>query len=121
MFILVDGQAKVRIDRNGSPKEIASLRTGDCFGEMSLLTGEKRSATITADTDCEVVEISKEVLAKSLHENPELLKQLSDLLAKRQIQTEGLLAAETPQNVMEAKRDKYAAGFLDRLRLFFEL
>ena len=40
---------------------------------MSLLTGERRSATIQAHTDCEVVEIGKSVLAHSLKENPDLL------------------------------------------------
>lgn len=65
---------------------------GDCLGEMSLLTGERRSATVIAQTDCEVVEIGKEVLARSLKENPELLARLSDLLARRQMETEGVLA-----------------------------
>jgi small-conductance mechanosensitive channel len=66
MFILVDGEATVLVQRNGLPTPVAFLRTGDCFGEMSLLTGEKRSATVIAQTDCEVVEIGKAVLARGL-------------------------------------------------------
>jgi CRP-like cAMP-binding protein len=121
MFILVEGQANVVFERNGSSKLVASLSAGDCFGEMSLLTGEKRSATVVAHTDCEVVEIARPVLAKSLKQSPELLKELSQLLAKRQMENDGALAAETTETGLKARETKIAAGFLDKLRSFFEL
>ena len=123
MFILVDGQAQVFVERNGAPREVAGLASGDCFGEMSLLTGEERSATVVAATDCEVVEITKEVLAKSLQENPSLAQQLSQLLARRQMETEGALAnlAATDQAASTVKETKYAENFLEKLRKFFQL
>ena len=121
MFILVDGEANVVVDRKGFQTHIASLKAGDCFGEMSLLTGEHRSATILANKDCEVVEIGKAVLAHSLKENPELLHKLSELLARRQMETEGLVAANTKAGVMTAKQIEYQATFVDRLREFFEM
>jgi small-conductance mechanosensitive channel/CRP-like cAMP-binding protein len=121
MFILVEGQANVVVERNGSPMHVASLGSGDCFGEMSLLTGEKRSATILAHTDCDVVEIGKPVLARSLKENPDLLSKLSALLAKRQMETEGIVAANTKPSVVEATHTEYANSFRYKLRAFFEL
>jgi small-conductance mechanosensitive channel/CRP-like cAMP-binding protein len=121
MFILVDGEATVVVERNGGLKPVAFLHSGDCFGEMSLLTGERRSATVIAQTDCEVVEIGKAVLARSLKEHPELLAQLSDLLAQRQMETEGILAAEKKGSPAATQHTEYAASFLDRLRRFFEL
>lgn len=121
MFILVEGEANVVFERNGSSKYIASLAAGDCFGEMSLLTGERRSATVVANTDCEVVEIARPILAKSLKQNPELLKELSQLLAKRQMENDGALAAEITETGLKARETKYAAGFLEKLRSFFEL
>jgi len=42
MFILLRGAADVG-SKNGSAIPVATLRSGDCFGEMSLLTGEKRT------------------------------------------------------------------------------
>src|SRR5579864_7140519 len=56
MFVIVDGEAKVTIDPAG--QEVARLASGGFFGEMSLLTGEPRSATVSAVTDCELLEIT---------------------------------------------------------------
>ena len=121
MFVLVEGQATVVVEGNAGLTPVAFLRSGDCFGEMSLLTGERRRATVIAQTDCEVVEIGKAILARSLKENPALLSQLSELLARRQVETEGILAAEKQGGGAEAQHTQYAAGFLDKLRAFFEL
>jgi small-conductance mechanosensitive channel/CRP-like cAMP-binding protein len=121
MFIIVEGQANVLSERNGFSSLLASLGAGECFGEMSLLTGEKRTATVVAHTDCELVEIAKPVLAKSLKDHPELLKELSDLLARRQMDTEGILAKNTSDTNLVTQQKKYAQTFLDTLRSFFEL
>ena len=121
MFILVAGEANVVVERNGVARRVASLGAGECFGEMSLLTGERRSETVIAQTDCEVVEIAKPILATSLKEHPELLKQLSELLAKRQMENEGVLSADSSDTRFKAQETKYDAGFLDKLRGFFKL
>ena len=120
MFILVRGAAGVVIGRDGSPTRVATLRDGQCFGEMSLLTGENRSATIIAEEECEVVEIDKESLAQLLKESPKLLEQLSELLARRHLESEGALALATPA-AESARHREYAAGLLARLTSFFEL
>lgn len=121
MFILVNGEANVVVQRNGFEAHVASLKSGDCFGEMSLLTGEKRSATIVANSDCEVVEIGKPVLANSLKENPELLQKLGELLAHRQMENEGVLAKHTETSILKATQAAYRETFVDRLKKFFEM
>ncbi|HEX4264743.1 MAG TPA: mechanosensitive ion channel family protein [Verrucomicrobiae bacterium] len=121
MFVLVEGEANVVVNHHGFDTHVASLRSGDCFGEMSLLTGEKRSASIVANSDCEVVEIGKPILANSLKENPELLTKLSSLLAQRQMENEGVLAAQTETSIIRAKQTEYQTTFIDKLRVFFEL
>src|SRR5438309_5532643 len=122
MFVLMRGAAQVSVSKNGKVIPVATLSSGDCFGEMSLLTGEKRSATVRADGDCYVMEISKDVMAAVIRDSPECLRQLSELLAKRKMETEGILKdAATPSADQAAKQREYTATFLKRLKTFFAL
>src|SRR5467141_2235302 len=122
MFILLRGAAQVSISKNGSTIPVATLRSGDCFGEMSLLTGEKRSATVQAEGDCYVMEISKDVMGEVIRESPDCLKQLSELLARRKMEPEGILKdLATSSADQAAKQREYTATFLRRLKTFFAL
>src|SRR2546428_3274394 len=76
MFVLLRGEANVLVSKNGSTIQVATLSAGDCFGEMSLLTGEPRSATVRADRDCYVTEIGKPTMAEVLRSAPSCLEQL---------------------------------------------
>src|SRR6184192_584013 len=91
MFVMLRGAANVFVSKNGSKIHVAKLGAGDCFGEMSLLTGEPRSATVRADGDCYVMEIGKPVMAELLRDAPSYLEKLSELLAQRKMETEGVL------------------------------
>jgi small-conductance mechanosensitive channel/CRP-like cAMP-binding protein len=122
MFILLRGTAQVSVAKNGSRIPVAQLRSGDCFGEMSLLTGEKRSATVRADADCYVMEIGKEVMGEVIRESPDCLRQLSEMLAKRKLETEDILKdAALSAADQAAKQREYSATFLKRLKTFFAL
>ena len=61
--------------------ELAKLGGGAFFGEMSLLTGEPRSATVTATAHTSVLVVSKESLAPILEESPQIAEELSLALA----------------------------------------
>jgi small-conductance mechanosensitive channel/CRP-like cAMP-binding protein len=121
MFVLLRGAANVLVSKNGAAIEVAKLNAGDCFGEMSLLTGEPRSATVRADGDCYVMEIGKPIMAEVLRSAPECLERLSQLLAQRKMETEGILkeAARTAEHALRERQ--YTATFLQRLRTFFQL
>jgi small-conductance mechanosensitive channel/CRP-like cAMP-binding protein len=121
MFILLRGAAEVSIAKNGAAIPVAKLRAPDCFGEMSLLTGERRTATVRAETDCQVMEVGKPVMAEVLRASPDCLERLSELLAKRKMETEGVLKEAVSHNQSERKEREYRATFLHRLRTFFEL
>jgi small-conductance mechanosensitive channel/CRP-like cAMP-binding protein len=121
MFVMLRGAANVFVSKNGSKIQVATLGAGDCFGEMSLLTGEPRSATVRAEGDCYVMEISKPVMADVLRDAPNCLEKLSELLAQRKLETEGALkeAGRADENAL--KEQQYTASFLHRLRTFFQL
>jgi small-conductance mechanosensitive channel/CRP-like cAMP-binding protein len=121
MFILLRGKAQVSVNNNGSAVRVGVLRAGDCFGEMSLLTGEKRTATVRAEDDCEVLEIAKPVMAELLRQYPSCQQQLSELLAHRKMETEGILKEITRPEEQKARQREYTASFLKRLRSFLEL
>jgi len=121
MFVLVNGEAEVHVGSHAESTYVATLKTGDFFGEMSLLTGEKRSATVIAKSDCELLEIDKTDFAEVLQSNKELFQKLSEMLAKRRLETEGVLASAAGSQNIEAKQEEYAANFLERLSSFFQL
>jgi len=121
MFVLLSGAAEVSISKNGASIPVATLKAPDCFGEMSLLTGEHRTATVRAQTDCQVMEIGKPVMAELLRAAPDCLERLSELLAKRRMETEGLLKEAVSHAQSARKEREYRDTFLHRLRTFFEL
>ncbi len=121
MFVLVHGKADVTVNTSNVPARVATLRNGDCFGEMSLLTGEKRSASVLALSDCEVMEVTKPVFAEIIARDPGLLPRLSELLARRQLETEGIQARVQQSTALDAKQQEYQESFLGRLKSFFEL
>jgi small-conductance mechanosensitive channel len=122
MFVLLRSAAAVSVSQNGSMIRVGALRMGDCFGEMSLLTGEKRTATVRAEDDCEVIEISKPAMAAVLRDAPECVTQLSELLAARKMETEGLLKEAQGRSIAAEKKEReYRATFLRRVRSVFEL
>lgn len=121
MFVLLRGAAQVSVSKNGAAIPVATLRAGDCFGEMSLLTGEKRSATVCAEDDCYVMEISKEVMGAIVRDSPDCLRQLSEILARRKLETEGRLKDASSLSDQSTRESEYRATFLRRLKTFFEL
>jgi small-conductance mechanosensitive channel/CRP-like cAMP-binding protein len=121
MFILLRGTAQVSVTKNDALIRVGILREGDCFGEMSLLTGEPRTATVRAEKDCEVLEISKPVMGDLLRNSPQCLHQLSELLATRKLETEGLVRDAMQPEANAEKQREYTASFMRRLRSFFSL
>lgn len=82
MFVVTKGAADVTVrDEEGT---VATLKHGDILGEMSLLTGEPRSATVTATEPLEVLEVDKSALANVLWMAPDLVERFVDMLMKRQ-------------------------------------
>lgn len=66
----------------------AEMRAGQYFGEMALLTGEPRSATVTALTDAELLRLRKEDLRAVFTANPRVEEMISHVLAERKLKTD---------------------------------
>lgn len=112
-YVVVSGKVSVRAGT--PPKEIATLERGAAFGEMSLLTGEPRSATVVALEDCRLLEMGREVFASHLAAHPERLAQLAALIEERKA---GLAAA---YSATVSGKVPAPGKALDRLREIFRL
>src|SRR5262249_41559869 len=85
MFVVIDGLLGVYLDyeHRGDSSKVADLSDGQFFGEMSLLTGEPRAATIRSLTDSILYEIDSEALAPILKENLKVAMQISEIMSER--------------------------------------
>jgi CRP-like cAMP-binding protein len=79
MYFLASGE--VALTRNGRPLDV--IRTGEVFGEMSVLTGEPRSATATARSACEVIGLDGDGFLGAIQKTPDFALMLLAILIKR--------------------------------------
>jgi CRP-like cAMP-binding protein len=123
LFLLTEGVLEVRATFETSTTTAAlildRMHPGDIFGEMALLTGEPRSATVVALCETIVFELSDEHLRPLLHDRAELAERLSDLMADRAQRNakkrESALKPMRPASIPQRH------DLLDRLRRFFAL
>jgi small-conductance mechanosensitive channel/CRP-like cAMP-binding protein len=85
LYVVESGEVAVRLALNGAQRDVATLSAGQFFGEMSLMTGESRSATIVAKTDVQCYVVSKDAFQEILAAKPELAATISEILAHRQV------------------------------------
>jgi CRP-like cAMP-binding protein len=86
-YVLVQGTVHGSIENTDRAKPVEfDLSSGALFGEMSLLTGLPRSATMTAATDCELLEFDRAAFSCLLSLREEIPQVLSDLAAARAAQ-----------------------------------
>ena len=83
LYILVEGEATVRIGTGPEQREVALLRAGQFFGEMSLMTGEARTATVVASTDLVCYRMDKAAFERVLRETPAVAEQVAEVLVTR--------------------------------------
>lgn len=113
MFVIVRGNVRVELPGKQGPVVINRLTANDFFGEMSLLTGAPRSATVVTDDEVEVLEIRKRALQPIFDANPELMEAVTAIIEERK----ELLQKETDIHVSE-KPDR-SKGVLSSIRKFF--
>ncbi|MBK7533846.1 MAG: mechanosensitive ion channel [Myxococcales bacterium] len=119
LYILVSGSAAVRIGEGAALREVARLGAGKFFGEMSLMTGEARTATVVALDEVQCYRIDKESFQRVLHDSPQLAEQIAEILANRR---EALTAAKDEASEhLRHRLDRAKRDLLGRIRGFFGL
>ncbi len=116
MFVVHKGSVKVLIKEADEPRILDTLREGDFFGEMGLLTGEPRTATVIAVEETQVLEIDNLCLKPILEENPELVESFSRLVEERRAH---LAEKQTAENAVVKTVDD--TGVFNSIKKFFGL
>jgi small-conductance mechanosensitive channel/CRP-like cAMP-binding protein len=118
LYLITKGKAEVRVTSDGSSEKVAELKAGDFFGEMGLLTGEPRAATVSAVTEVECYRLNKEAVNEILAERPEIATDISRILARRRVELD---AVREDLNEMAKQRRMHhdASDLLERIRKFF--
>jgi CRP-like cAMP-binding protein/small-conductance mechanosensitive channel len=84
LYIIINGEAEVYVDLpNGKRRTVRTLQRGNFFGEMGLMTGAPRSASVVAKSDVECYRIDKDVVEEMLHERPSIADEISHILVVR--------------------------------------
>lgn len=113
MFLVTDGTVVISVGPDR--REVAVTESGGYFGEMSLLTGDARSATVTARRDTTLLEISSDAFGAHVRSQPSVLDALAAAAAARRA---GLDAVKSAPGATPAATH---ASLLARMRKFFRL
>jgi small-conductance mechanosensitive channel/CRP-like cAMP-binding protein len=120
LFIIKQGEVVVSLENPGKPAvEVARMGRGEFFGEMSLLTGEPRSATVRTVKPSELLIVGKAAFGSVLEEFPELVEHVSRIVARRQ----AVLKSKSSQAVSEDHHDEeeWSVRLLKRIKDFFSI
>ena len=114
MFVLLSGNARVVLEPSG--QEVAVIPRGGFFGEMSMLTGDRRTATVKALDDVSVLEIAARDFRELAIANPSLLDHISTVMSERRVGLDDARVAAAAGAAPEAKRT-----LLERVRRYLQI
>lgn len=117
LFIIVKGRAVVRIGHGKAARDVATLSTGQFFGEMSLMTGSARSASVFALEHLDCYRLDKPNFEHIVREYPVIAEFIAEVFADRKVALDaarGGMGAEQMARRASTKND-----FLGRIRDFF--
>lgn len=104
MYFVRTGEVEVTTKKEGSHISLAKLGPGDFFGEVSVITEKPRTASVTALTEVNVVEILKDEIHEEIRTHPEILEILNRYI---QMRVEDTIAA-----IMQYKNRKTESGLV---------
>ena len=114
LYLIVRGQVQVQVEQEGVKTLVGVLKDGDFFGEMGMLTGEPRSATVVALTDVDCYRLDNVGFSQVLMARPEIAVEISAILASRRQDLNDRLKAAKLQQQSPPPED-----LIDRIKTFF--
>lgn len=121
LYIIVSGEVDVFWEPpDGERRLLTHLPQGSVFGEMGLMTGAPRAATVVAATDVECYRLDKAGFEDIIRARPELAESMSHILSERLHQIE-TLQNEYQRARSDSERAEHRAAIVQRIREFFGL
>jgi small-conductance mechanosensitive channel/CRP-like cAMP-binding protein len=120
LYIIADGEAEVEVNMGGKMQKVATLHAGDIFGEMGLMTGEPRAATVHALTDVTCYRLGKEAFVDVMQSRPEIAEQISMILTNRRVELDAI-REQLGQAAKGERMNAMQGPMLRRIREFFGL
>jgi small-conductance mechanosensitive channel/CRP-like cAMP-binding protein len=118
LYIIDRGEVVVELPREArSPREISRLGPGRFFGEMGLMTGEQRKATVRAATECELLVVGHAAFQATLSSNAGVIEKISELLLQRQAELDA--AATSRDTMIEPMQDR-SKRLISQIKNFFK-
>lgn len=119
MFILYEGQLDVMVNvDNGASHKVGEIYPGQFFGEMSLLTGEPRSATISAATDIVAFEIKRQHVEDLFKKRPSIMEDISKVVALRTRENSEAIESFSHMDDIDSMNN-FAQNLLGKIKTFF--
>jgi len=83
LYLLMHGRLRVLLEQNGAFEQISEIGPGEIFGEMALITGDKRSATLIAIRDTSLFKLEKSGFERLIEQRPQVMMQIARIQAQR--------------------------------------
>lgn len=118
LYVIVSGQVDVRLEQGGLSSTVTTFGAGMFFGEMSLLTGEPRSATVLATTELSVIAVGKQALMQVVQEDRRLVERIGEVVARRQAAT-AAAKAQLSRDAAALSAVRQTQSLVERIQKFF--
>jgi small-conductance mechanosensitive channel/CRP-like cAMP-binding protein len=117
LYLVISGEAQVWYEAGGARTPVSTLMPGSVFGEMGMLTGEPRRATVTARTDVVCYRLDKEGFEHIIKGRPDVAEAMSKVLMARETELESRRAAAA----LGHHEPRHEGEILEKIRRFFGL
>ena len=113
MYILEKGRARAFTQDNGATRNLAFYREGDFFGELSILNGSPRAASVEAYSDCDLLALDPDAVRNLKQSYPEFGKLLEERLAQYKAKTAARIPLDFTEELLPAETRRHDKVALD--------
>jgi CRP/FNR family cyclic AMP-dependent transcriptional regulator len=120
LFIIEDGAVEISYGEGRGKIALATLFTGQYFGELSLFDGAPRSATATTGKKSRLIRLDRDDLVDFVNKNPSAALRIIAEMSERLRQTNELMSQQVSRNVLEEEEEHLTFGqrIADRVAAF---